>query len=149
MGGGEAGGGGGGGEKGIVSAAAAATEITLLVPSVTDANSRAFLSITRPLQIPNASPGSAIGFAPQSVPGFDLMLGCNTNKPNIIYPTIPSESSAIPTTLQVSLQVPRVPAAPILLGKGAKQWRDIAIITIMHLEHNVIGAKLREVVSVA
>ncbi|CAA3031992.1 uncharacterized protein LOC111401971 isoform X1, partial [Olea europaea subsp. europaea] len=85
----------------------------------------------------------------QSVSGFDLMLGCNTNKPNIIYPTIPSENSAIPTTLQVSLQVPRVPAAPTLLGKGAKQWRDIAIITIMHLEHNVIGAKLREVVSVA
>ncbi|CAI9754231.1 unnamed protein product [Fraxinus pennsylvanica] len=117
------------GEKGLGSAAAAATEITLLDPSVTDANSRAFSSITKPLQIPNGSPVSAIGSAPtsgllQSVPGFDLMLGYNTNSPNSIYPSIPSESSAIPSTLQVSLQVPSVPAAPTLLGKRAKQRRD-------------------------
>lgn len=63
MGGGEAGGGGGGGEKGIVSAAAAATEITLLDPSVIDANSRAFSLITKPLQIPSGSRVSAIGSA--------------------------------------------------------------------------------------
>ncbi|CAA2981777.1 uncharacterized RNA-binding isoform X1 [Olea europaea subsp. europaea] len=60
----------------------------------------------------------------QSIPGFDFMLGSGINNSNSIYPAIPSESSAIPPTLQVSLQVPNVPAAPILLGKGAKQWRE-------------------------
>ncbi|KAL2520391.1 zinc finger (Ran-binding) family protein [Forsythia ovata] len=60
----------------------------------------------------------------QSVPGFDLVLGSGSNNPNSMYPAIPSASSAIPPASHVILQVPRVPAAPTLLGKGAKQWRE-------------------------
>ncbi|XP_073041209.1 ranBP2-type zinc finger protein At1g67325 [Primulina eburnea] len=40
------------------------------------------------------------------------------------YPTISSGTSAMASNLQVNFQMLPVSAAPLLLGKGAKQWRN-------------------------
>ncbi|XP_027076231.1 ranBP2-type zinc finger protein At1g67325-like isoform X1 [Coffea arabica] len=56
--------------------------------------------------------------------GPESVVGPSGSQPSLIYSTFPSASSALGPNLQFNLQVPHVPAAPTLLGKGAKQWRD-------------------------
>lgn len=54
--------------------------------------------------------------------GFDSFPSPGGSQLNNIYPTIPSGNTAGHPNLQVNLHVS--PAAPTLIGKGAKQWRN-------------------------
>lgn len=59
----------------------------------------------------------------QGYPGAEMMGFSGGNQLTAISTTFPRENSMV-LPLQVNLQIPHVPAAPTLLGKGAKQWRD-------------------------
>lgn len=67
--------------------------------------------------------GHTFGYQ-QAYPGAaERMVGSVGNQLNGISTAFPSGNSMV-LPLQVNPQVPHVPAAPTLLGKGAKQWRD-------------------------
>ncbi|KAM3306308.1 hypothetical protein P3S67_013178 [Capsicum chacoense] len=59
----------------------------------------------------------------QGYPGAEMMGVSGGNQFTSISSTFPRENSMV-LPLQANLQIPRVPAAPALIGKGAKQWRD-------------------------
>ncbi|KAL6543510.1 hypothetical protein OROHE_010132 [Orobanche hederae] len=60
----------------------------------------------------------------QPCSGFESFQIHGGSEFNSMYPAAASGNTAVPPNWQVNLQVPRVPAIPTLLGKGAKQWRD-------------------------
>lgn len=53
----------------------------------------------------------------QGYPGAELMGGSRGNQLIAISTTFPKENSMV-LPMQANLQIPRVPAAPTLLGKG-------------------------------
>ncbi|XP_009764394.2 uncharacterized protein LOC107778889 isoform X1 [Nicotiana tabacum] len=67
--------------------------------------------------------GHTFGYQQAYPEAAERMVGSVGNQLNGISTTFPSGNSMV-LPLQVNLQVPHVPAAPTLLGKGAKQWRD-------------------------
>ncbi|KAL6498030.1 hypothetical protein OROGR_028427 [Orobanche gracilis] len=87
----------------------------------------------------------------QPCSGFESFQIHGDSELNSMYPATASGNTAVPPNWQVNLQVPHVPSIPTLLGKGKQSngvmgigCAQIVIITIMPLEQNVIGAKVRE-----
>ncbi|KAL3372772.1 hypothetical protein AABB24_005014 [Solanum stoloniferum] len=66
--------------------------------------------------------GHTFGYQ-QGYPGAEWMGDSGGNQLTAIPTIFPRENSMV-LPLQANMQIPRVPAAPTLLGKGAKQWRD-------------------------
>ncbi|KAL6551971.1 hypothetical protein OROGR_008125 [Orobanche gracilis] len=87
----------------------------------------------------------------QPCSGFESFQIHGGSELNSMYPETPSGDTAVPPNWQVNLQVPRVPAIPTLLGKGARQWRDGDWMCSNCNNHNYAsraecnsGAKVRE-----
>ncbi|XP_057784166.1 transcription initiation factor TFIID subunit 15b isoform X3 [Salvia miltiorrhiza] len=67
--------------------------------------------------------GQAYGLQ-QPNSGLESFQSPGGSQMNNMYPPIPSGNTPVPPNWQVNLQVSRLPPAPALVGKGAKQWRD-------------------------